>query len=99
MATRVSRGFALIRISRFIDVRHPASARRLDGCGVAEKKKGVGGSRPLAAGYDVTHKGCPTLWRDRPHRLRLIATRRLFPLRKIRRHAQRGTERRTIGLT
>jgi hypothetical protein len=66
---------------------------------VAEEKKVVGGSPPFDPAGDVTRHGCPTFRRDRPHRLRLIATRRLFPLRKIRRHAQRGTERRTIGLT
>jgi hypothetical protein len=89
----------LIRISRFIDVRHPTRARRLGGHGVAEEKKVVGGSPPFDPAGDVTRHGCPTFRRDRPHRLRLIAMRRIFPLRKTRCHAQRGTERCAIGLT
>jgi len=48
---------------------------------------------------DITRNGCPAFRSDRPHRLRLIAMRRLFPLRKIGRHAQRGTERCAIGLS
>jgi len=66
---------------------------------VAEKKKVVGGSWPFDPADDITRNGCPQFRCDRPHRLRLIATHHHFPLRKIRRHAQRGTERCAIGLT
>ena len=97
MATRVSRGFALIRISLFIDARHTASSRRLGGRAVAELQR-VGGEPSRMHLVDGgTRKECPTHPCDRPRRPRLerAAARSRRP--HGRRWFQRCAERRAIG--
>ena len=72
MATRVSRGFALIRISRFIGNRRLASAWRLGTrTGAVSERRGGGTPERERApdGRNVT--GDPPLERDRPRRTRL----------------------------
>jgi hypothetical protein len=97
MATRVSRGFALIKISRFIGVRHKPWRWRLSGTGVAEWKKVWGEPWLVHVAHGNSREECPGLRWDRPRcpRLKRASTREGGPFGPP--GLQRNSGKRAIG--
>jgi len=95
MATRVSRGFALIRISLFIGARHARSSRRLIGARLTDQVV-YGAPRQRCVDRGITRMGCPSQWCDRPRRVRLSSNRQQRGPRGAE-GIQLITERRAIG--
>jgi hypothetical protein len=97
MATRVSRGFALISISRFICVRHTTRPRRLGEPGVAEFNRVKGEPWQMHVVHGNSREECPKHPCDRPRRprLRRATTRKEGPFGRS--GLQRNTGKRAIG--